>query len=329
MKNGETVGKPESPTAVYIPTHRDSSVTMNRRQRTALLLAAIAAIAMVGLAGTVSAHADESNDSVAPGERLSGVIGMQNAELDGEVDERSFQSQLATAESDDERAALIAERYDAVNGEHNDIDAALAELRDARDAGTITHGQYQAQVAVIDAQSANAERAAQSMGNSSAELPASLLEANGVNVTAIEELRANASELRGQEVAEIARSIGGPPADVPGHDERPGGPSSANESVGGPPADVPGHDERPAGPPSANESVGGPPVDSPGGDGDNRGPPANESPGSDDSDSTANDAAGGPPADGQRTDTTGNNGPGQSGSAGQPSSQAAGNAPGR
>lgn len=267
---------------------------MNRNQRIALVVAAIAAISMVGLAGAVSADTDESNESVAPGERLSGVVGMEQADLDGEIEERSFQSQLATAESDDERAALIAERYDAVDGALNDTDAALAELRDARDNGSITHGQYQAQVAIIDAQSANAERAAQSMSNNSAELPADVLEANGVNVEAIDQLRTNASELGGQEVSEIARSIGGPPADVPAGDDMPGGPPAQNDS----PVDQPGADDAARGPPDANDDT-----------------PANESPGADNESDRPDDAGGGPPADDHAAD-----GPGQAGSAGQPSS---------
>ncbi len=246
---------------------------MNRQQRIALVFTLVAAVAVLTAIGAVGAQAGTGeNESVAPGEQLAGVVGVQNAELDGEVDQRSFQATLANADSDEKRAALIADRYERVSAELNSTEATLEELRDARDAGELTNGQYQAQVAVIGAQHGNAERAAGQMNETADGLPADVLEANGVNATAIETLRGNASELGGQEVAEIAQSIGGPPADRPGA----GGPP-AETDAGGPPAE-PGNDQddetTPADDSSGNDTAqGGPEDDRPAPPGD--GGPAN------------------------------------------------------
>jgi hypothetical protein len=72
-------------------------------------------------------------------------------------------------------------------------------------------------------------------------LPADTLAANGVNVTALRQIRTRAQEMTGPEIAQIARQIAGPdvghrmgpPADRPGGppDDRPGG--SDNGGQGG------------------------------------------------------------------------------------------------
>ena len=50
----------------------------------------------------------EGNATVAPGERMSGVIGVQKAEVEGAVDRRAFGLQVASAASTQGKAGVIA-----------------------------------------------------------------------------------------------------------------------------------------------------------------------------------------------------------------------------
>jgi hypothetical protein len=208
------------------------------RRYLTLLLAAlvvvgtVAAVPVAGLqAGTDTPEADggtdaeDGNATVAPGERLSGVVGVQQAEIDGEVEARSFGLSVARAASDEGRAALVAAEVNETGTDIEQLHERREQLREARQNGSISEGQYRARIAELAARAQNTERMANASENALRGLPADLLEANGVNATAIRTLRERASELGGQEVAEIARSIAGgvgPMADQ--RPDRAGGP---------------------------------------------------------------------------------------------------------
>jgi len=231
-----------------------------RRTLTALIAAlvvvsAIAAVPALGaLAGGDAAAAQEDdgmdsngtdgNGSLAPGERLTGVVGLQEAELDGEVEARSFGLAVANADSDERRAAIIAEKLNDSRRDVEELEQRRDELREARENAEISEGQFRARMAELDARSKNVERIANESANASAGLPAELLEEKGINTTAIQTLRDQARNLTGPEVADVARDIAGErrqgqaraPADRPGPagsagsagnatdgDERPGG----------------------------------------------------------------------------------------------------------
>jgi len=222
------------------------------RRHLTLLLAAlvvvgtVAAVPVAGLqAGTDTPEADagtdaeDGNATVAPGERLSGVVGVQQAEVDGEVEARSFGLSVARAASDEARAALVAAEVNETGTDVEQLRDRREQLREARQNGSIGDGQYRARMAELAARAQNTERMANASANASRGLPAGLLEANGVNATAIQTLRERASELGGQEVAEIARAIAGgvgPMADQ--RPDRAGGPDRGETS------DRPGGDAR-------------------------------------------------------------------------------------
>lgn len=199
-------------------------------QRTVTIL--IAALVVVGTVAAVPAAAGavpgvgdqqveqrdtnetDANASVAPGERLAGVLGVQEAELDGEVESRSFGLAVARAASNESRAALVAAEVNETGAELDQLEERKAELDRARENGSMSDGQYRAEVAELSARADNVERMANESANASEGLPADLLESHGVNASAIETLRSGASELGGQEVAEIARSIAGEAPDT-------------------------------------------------------------------------------------------------------------------
>ena len=195
-------------------------------------VAVLAALAALPLAGATVFTTDDSppeteieeNDSVAPGEQMMGAVGVQNAELAGTVSERAFGLQVAQAETDEERAAIISERFVELRGAVDEHEAELEELRDARDRGEITEGQFRAGVARMTAESANTERGIAQANASASGMPVERLEERGINVSAIKELRANASQLTGPETAEIARSIAGNVSGNPFDGDREPGP---------------------------------------------------------------------------------------------------------
>ncbi|SFC42383.1 hypothetical protein SAMN05444422_10886 [Halobiforma haloterrestris] len=231
-----------------------------------VLVVALAAMPL-GAASVGTALQDETddtdNDEIAPGERLSGVVAVQDAELSGEVSERAYGVKLAQAETDEAKAAVVDEQVEDVDERLTAIEERLEELEAAREAGEISHGQYRAEVAKLAAERATAERLAEGANATASDLPADLLEERGVDAEAIGELRERADELNGSEVSEIARSIAGEgvgqppvadrepgaPLETPGQsgDETPGdGPAaSGNESDdrpgAGDPADAPGN----------------------------------------------------------------------------------------
>lgn len=173
-----------------------------------LVVGAMAGAAPVGLAQDETAG--EPHEEPRPGERLSGVIGVHDAELNGELEERTFGIRVAKAATDEARADVVIERLNATEDRLEELEDRITELRDDRDRGEITQGQYQAQMARIAAERATIERTASQVDTVAGDLPAALLEDKGINATLIQELRTNASQLGGPEVAEIAQRIAGP-----------------------------------------------------------------------------------------------------------------------
>jgi len=226
--------------------------------RTGTILLAVALVsALVAVPLGVSAAAAEQietneSDGVAPGERLAGVVGIQQAAVSGDLSDRRYEARLERADTDAERAAIVAERRDEIDRRLDDHRTELAELRAAREAGNITEGTYRARVATLAAEKGSTERAAERASETARQLPADVLDARGVSVDELEALRANASELGGPETATIAREIGGPNVSTPAG-ERGGTPAST--SVGNMNGDDAADDRRAAKP--GERTVGG------------------------------------------------------------------------
>lgn len=179
-------------------------------KRTSILVAVMVIAGMVAVPAVGAVTQDEQEEpDVAPGERLSGVVGVQQAELDGEVDRHAYRIALEKADDNATKAGLIAEKLNETEERLNELEERKATLDEQRESGEITEGQYRAQVAELATEVDNAEAQLNQSNETAAELPAETLEENGVNVSAIQTLQQQADELSGQEVAEIARSIAG------------------------------------------------------------------------------------------------------------------------
>jgi len=232
------------------------------------LVSAGSAAAVVAGPGGGTAQA-ESGDALAPGEQLGAVMGVQRAEIDGEVSTRAFGQRLARAETNASRAGVVAEETERLDERLARLETRKAELNRAFENGSMDRGEYNARMAQLRAEQRSVERLANATETTARGLPPQALEARGVNVTAIGHLRANARNLTGPEVAEMARSIAGP-----------GAGNGLGPSGAGPPAFVGNRTGGPGmgGPPGG----GGPPDDGDTGtpsDGGGAGPPGDAGPG--------------------------------------------------
>ena len=196
-----------------------------RRRTTAVIVAvlvvgSLAAFPVAGLAAQTTETPTESTDtatndtagenaSVAPGEQLAGVVGVQEAEIEGEIDSRAYGIRVAQSASNDSKAAVAGEQLADVEQRLDELEDRRAALDEARENGSMSEGQYRAQMAKLNAETRTAERLTNQTNETAQTLPVETLEANGVNAAAITALNDHANELRGPEVAEIARSIAG------------------------------------------------------------------------------------------------------------------------
>ncbi|WP_372479895.1 hypothetical protein ACAH01_00585 [Halomicrobium sp. HM KBTZ05] len=188
-----------------------------------LVVGSLAAVPMAGLAAqttetptetsttdtnTTDANATDAN-ATAPGEQLAGVVGVQGAEIDGEVETRAYGIRVAQSESNDSKAAVVGQQVADVEQRLDELEQRRETLEAARENGSMSEGQYRARMARLAAETRTAERLANQSNETAQSLPAETLEANGVNATAIQTLRDRADQLSGPEVAAIARSIAG------------------------------------------------------------------------------------------------------------------------
>jgi len=177
-----------------------------------LVVGTLAWIPAAGLADTAvqAQQTNETmNESAAPGEVLAGVVGVQQAEFDGEVDARTFALRLANATTNESKAAILAAEFGSLENRSEELAERRAELRAAHENGSIGDGRFQAEMAELHARSKTVQRLANQTANASVGLPAETLEAKGINATAIQTLQSEAENLTGPETAAVARSIAG------------------------------------------------------------------------------------------------------------------------
>ncbi|PSQ56389.1 hypothetical protein BRD18_08750 [Halobacteriales archaeon SW_7_71_33] len=264
-------------------------------------------------------QSDDGN--VSPGQRLAGVVGVQGEEVGSEVSERRFAVRFEAAASNESRAAIVAEEVETLRDRLDRLRTQRDTLRAAVQNGSITPGEFRARTAVLAANISSTQRMLNNSALAAASLPEERLTENGLNVSRVERLRRNASELGGPEIAEIARDIAGPetgreagppedrgpPEGIPGNVSDAGppegvGPPDSNGSEVGPPEDAGQPDGNESevgppegvGPPDGNESEVGPPEDAgqPGGNESNARRPEDTGP------PDGNESEAGPPEDG-------------------------------
>ena len=229
---------------------------------------------------TTNDSANES-ETLAPGQRLAGVVGVQGAEIDGELEERTLATRVDRAESNTSKAGVVATALNTARERLRNLRETQIALREARRAGDISTGEYRARMAITAAQIRTVRTQLDSSEAVTRDLPDAALEARGVNREEIDRLREDADDLRGPEVAKIARQVAGngergPPEDA-GNGER-GPPEDADKGNGDAGS---GNRSETAGPPAEAEDdeEGDDSDDSPGNSGDAGNDDSDDSPG--------------------------------------------------
>jgi len=168
---------------------------------------------------------------MAPGERMAGVVGAEQAAVESEVAVRAFGQRVAAANSSTAKARVVGMQADGLQARLDELDAERAELEQAHENGTLSTGQYRARLAKLYAEQRALQRLTNQTEQVARDLPEQALQDQGVNASAIRTLKSRARNLTGPEVADIARGVAGKnvgrPADA-------GPPDFANETRGPP-----------------------------------------------------------------------------------------------
>ncbi|WP_049924499.1 hypothetical protein [Halopiger djelfimassiliensis] len=187
---------------------------MNRPTSIALVAVLVVTVAApLGAASPVTNEetptGTDETESIAPGEHLIGVVGVQNAELEGDVSERAYSARIANAERNETKAAVLDEHLAESRTRLAELEERLETLNESRESGDLGEGRYRAEVAQVVAEARAVERRIEAAETTATRLPESALADRGVDVESIRATRARVGELAGPEPAAIARSIGG------------------------------------------------------------------------------------------------------------------------
>jgi len=221
------------------------------RSRAVLVLAVVALFATPAAALSFSgqtappAQENATNESVQPGAQMASVVGVSDAEVNGAVEGRAFGQAVASARSNESKAAVVEAHVQRLESRLADLQQRRTNLTMAAENGTMNQQAYRARTAALAAQIQQVERQLNHSQRTAMALPPQARNAAGLNVTTIETLRSQAGDLRGGEMARIARGMagrgvghgipdvprGGPPEGVPGN-------WTHGPGMGGPPGDT-------------------------------------------------------------------------------------------
>ncbi|WP_226004615.1 hypothetical protein [Natrinema salinisoli] len=188
--------------------NRTTSITLAVMLVVAMVAVPLAA-ASVASNGSAQDDTESGNESIKPGEQFAAAVGVQNAEVEGDVSERAFGVRIANAETNETKAAVVAEQYEESEARLAELEDRLEALNESREAGEISEGRYRAEVAKTTAEMRTIERQAATAETTAAGLPDDVLADRGVDVDSIRALRDRAGDLGGPDTAAIARSIAG------------------------------------------------------------------------------------------------------------------------
>lgn len=179
---------------------------------------------------------DTNNASVTPpGAKLAGVVGVHGAEIKGEVEYRSYDRQLVRSQSNASRANVVAGETERLRNRLTQLETRRQELNASYQNGSVLTGSYHARLATITAQVTTLERLLNRTQTTASGLPSEDLKAHGIEAATIDDLRHQARQMAGPDVAAIAEEIAGPEAGHAMGPGRNGHPENGPEHPGGKP----------------------------------------------------------------------------------------------
>lgn len=158
----------------------------------------------------LSLSSQATNDSaLGAGDRLQGIVGIQNAEVQAEIETRRFGIDYNQADSNASKGQVVAQEVTNLESELADLNDRKEDLRRGLDNGTISRADYRVELAILNVKAKQLQHRANLTQGAATQLPATVLENQGVDTQAIQQIRTNAANLTGPEVADLARSIAG------------------------------------------------------------------------------------------------------------------------
>lgn len=176
---------------------------------TALLVLSLVAVPMAGAQATLGPASAAEPTMITPGERLGGVLGVVDAELRGDLEERRLAVSYAASDTDETRARVSADSLDAAENRLAALEERRAVLEDRYQRGAVREGRYHAELARLHVEADHLERSLTTIGERSDRLPSERLAERNVDADRIDELRDRARTLSGPETADSARTIVG------------------------------------------------------------------------------------------------------------------------
>jgi len=233
---------------------------MSHRQATLLTLLVLVGTVVVGLPAvaaqetTTEAVATQNDSASGMGTQLTAFLQSNSAAANDTVENGMWKSAYNQS-NETERTQLVTNRAGSLEQRLERLQERNATLEQQYENGTISEQAYVAQRSRLVAEIEGLQTAINDTDAAA--------EQAGVSDAALEQLKQNASEFSGQQVASVARGIAGPPENVGPDGEGQGPPEDAgvNRSEQGPPGDVGpnGSEQGPSDDAGPNRSEGGPP----------------------------------------------------------------------
>lgn len=192
---------------------------MNKTAVGAAIVVGVLALTMLAVGGVFADDAtDDGETNESFGAEMSSFAQASTAEAEGEIDDGVFAAAMNRTDDADERRVLIEQRQERLEQRHERLanERSTLESVDEADASV----KDRATAARVEAGAVGLERSIN--GTERAAVTA------GLDTNRLDELRMNARELRGPEVAALARSIARPAGDRGSPDGVPG--MGGNES---------------------------------------------------------------------------------------------------
>ncbi|WP_101295034.1 hypothetical protein [Halegenticoccus soli] len=184
------------------------------------MAALLVAVLLTASAVPATAGPTADRSTVTPGQQFAGVVGVQKAEVGGEVAERALESRLDRARTDESKAAVVAAEAERLERRLDELAAERERLREARENGSLSEGEYRARMAAAAAEARTLDRRVGGLRVISSDVSDAALEAKGVDGTRLDALGDRAEALDDPESAAIARGIAGEDAGADLDEER-------------------------------------------------------------------------------------------------------------
>jgi len=183
-----------------------------------LVVTLMMGIALVGASPLVSAQevsgvetddGEREETGISLGHKMSGVIAVSMTDFEGELERMEFEQEMAEADNESSQAGVVGDEVRESQEELAEIKEERSKVLEEFKAGEISQSEFATRMAVLEAEQENVVEKVDRAGSEADELPAEALESEGVDMGKVVELRENASEMSGPEVAALATSLGG------------------------------------------------------------------------------------------------------------------------